>query len=113
MDAFVNCHKCTPARSKKITELVAFMVAKDLRLAAVIDGEGFKRLLSFLEPGYVIPSSVHTMDVVGRKYVIVIIGYNIDGCCNRVISIRPLWLMRGLKRIFTGPNRPSDGPPSA
>ena len=68
MDTFLNRHKCTPARSKKIIELIAFMVTKDLRPAAVVDGEGFKRLLSFLEPGYVVPSSVHIMDVVGRKY---------------------------------------------
>ena len=46
------------------------MVAKDLQPAAVIDGEGFKRLLSFLEPGYVVPLSVHIMDVVGQKYTI-------------------------------------------
>ena len=44
------------------------MVARDLRPAAIVDREGFKRLLSFLEPGYVIPSSVHLMDVVRRKY---------------------------------------------
>ena len=68
LDIFVNRHKCPPARAKKITELVALMVARDLRPAAIVDGEGFKRLLSFLEPGYVIPSSVHLMDVVRRKY---------------------------------------------
>ena len=44
------------------------MVARDLRPAAIVDGEGFKQLLSFLEPGYVIPSSVHLMDIVRRKY---------------------------------------------
>ena len=55
MDTFLNHHKCPPARSKKITELVALMVAKDLRPTAVVDGEGFKRLLSFLEPaGYAV-----------------------------------------------------------
>ena len=30
LDIFVNRHKCPPARTKKITELVTFMVAKDL-----------------------------------------------------------------------------------
>ena len=44
------------------------MIAKDLRPAAIVEGVGFKRLLSFLEPGYVVPSSVHLMDVVHRKY---------------------------------------------
>ena len=67
LDIFVNRHKCPPARAKKVTELVALMVARDLRPAAIVDREGFKRLLSFL-PGYVIPSSVNLMDVVRRKY---------------------------------------------
>ena len=70
MDAFFTRSKCPPSRAKKITELIAFMVAKDLRPAAVVDGEGFKRLLSYLEPGYVIPSSVHIMDVIRRKYTV-------------------------------------------
>ena len=30
LDIFVNCHKCPPARTKKIIELVALMVARDL-----------------------------------------------------------------------------------
>ena len=44
------------------------MIARDLRPAAIVEGEGFERLLSFLEPGYVLPSSVHLMDVVRWKY---------------------------------------------
>ena len=47
---------------------IACVQARDLRPAAIIEGEGFKRLLSFLEPGNAIPSSVHLMDVVHRKY---------------------------------------------
>ena len=69
LDGFIIRCKCPPSRAKKITELIALMVAKDLRPAAVVDGEGFKRLLFYLEPGYVIPSSVHIMDVVRRKYI--------------------------------------------
>ena len=69
LDGFIVCSKCPPSCAKKITELIALMVAKDLRPAAVVDGEGFKRLLFYLEPGYVIPSSVHIMDVVRRKYI--------------------------------------------
>ena len=46
------------------------MVAENLRPAAIIDGERFKQLLSFLEPGYVVPSSVHIINVIGRKYTI-------------------------------------------
>jgi len=38
------------------------MVAKDFGPAVVIDREGSKQLLFYLELGYVIPSSVHIMD---------------------------------------------------
>jgi len=68
MDTFFTRCKCLPSRAKKITELIAFVVAKDLQPAAVVDGAGFKRLLLYLEPGYAIPSSVHVLDVVHRKY---------------------------------------------
>ena len=64
----VNCHKCQAARSKRITELLALMIARDLQPAAIVEGEGFKQFLSFLEPDYVISLSVHLMDVVCRKY---------------------------------------------
>ena len=46
------------------------MVAKDLRSAAIVEGEGFKQLLSYLEPGYTVPSAVHVMDVVRRKFAV-------------------------------------------
>ena len=42
IDTFLNRTKCPAARAKKITELVALMVAKDLRPAAIVEGEGFK-----------------------------------------------------------------------
>ena len=67
LDIFVNRHKCPATRAKRITELLALMIARDLRPAAIVEGEGFKQVLSFLEPGYVIPSSVHLMDVVRRN----------------------------------------------
>ena len=69
IDSFLSRAKCPVTRAKRITELIALMVAKDLRPAAVVEGEGFKRLLSYLEPGYTIPSSVHVMDIVRRKFL--------------------------------------------
>jgi len=69
VDGFIVRSKCPPSRGKKITELKALMVAKVLRPAAVVDREGFKQLLFYLESGYVIPSSEHIMDVVRRKYI--------------------------------------------
>jgi len=68
MDTFFTRSKFPPSHAKKITEFITFIVTKDLRPAAVVDGAGFTRLLSYLEPGYAIPSSVHIVDVVCQKY---------------------------------------------
>ena len=40
LDGFIVCSKCPPSCAKKVTELIALMIAKDLRPAAVV--EGFK-----------------------------------------------------------------------
>ena len=42
MDSFVSRAKCPPTQAKRITELIALMVVKDLRPAAIVEGEGFK-----------------------------------------------------------------------
>ena len=69
IDSFLSRAKCPVIRAKRITELIALMVVKDFRPAAVVEGEGFKRLLSYLGPGYTIPSSVHVMDIVRLKFL--------------------------------------------
>jgi len=33
-----------------------------------VEGKGFKRLLSYLEPGYTIPSAVHVINIVRLKF---------------------------------------------
>jgi len=43
-------------RAVRITESIAQFVAKDLRPIAVFEGEGFKSLLSVLDPAYQVPS---------------------------------------------------------
>ncbi len=42
--------------SQKIVEIVA----RDLRPISVVDGEGFKKLINYIEPGYKVPSHTHT-----------------------------------------------------
>ena len=42
IDTFVTRAKCPSVRAKKITELVALMIVKDLRPAAIVEGDGFK-----------------------------------------------------------------------
>ena len=68
LDAFVIRGKCPHSRAKRITELIADMAARDLRPATVVEGDGFKALLKFIEPGYKVPSATHIAQVVRRQY---------------------------------------------
>lgn len=44
------------------------MVARDLRPAAIVKGEGFRALLNYIEPGYKIPSDTHIASVIQKKH---------------------------------------------
>ena len=59
LDEFVASKKCSSARSKEITKRIAEMVAKDLRSISIVAGYGFQNLMSYVEPGYTVPSHTH------------------------------------------------------
>jgi len=46
----------TPARSKKITELIINTIVGDLRPISLVERENFKKLIDELAPDYEIPS---------------------------------------------------------
>jgi len=45
----------TPARSKRITQLIGNMVAVDLQPFSMVEDKGFRELLELLAPGYKVP----------------------------------------------------------
>ena len=47
---------CPPERATAITKCIAEFVARDLHPISVADGQGFTRLLNYLELGYKVPS---------------------------------------------------------
>jgi len=49
--------KCSPARSSKITSLIAEFILRDMRPISSMDGSGFQQLLQYMEPGYKPPIS--------------------------------------------------------
>ena len=49
LDGFVNSSKCTEARAKGITDWVSQMIAQDLRPIRMVECEGFRNLLRYLE----------------------------------------------------------------
>ena len=60
--------KCSAQRSGEITKAIAEFVAADLRPIAIIDGTGFKKLMSLLEPDYKVPSRPHITSTCRKMY---------------------------------------------
>ena len=52
----------------QITELIADWLTENMRPLSVIGDSGFKRLLQFLEPGYVVPSRTHLTSLIKARY---------------------------------------------
>ena len=56
LDGFIRPAKCSDARMKNITDRVTQMIVQDLRPIRMVECDGFRNLMSYLEPGYVLPS---------------------------------------------------------
>ena len=61
--------RCTKERADRINTLVVGMIVRDLRPVNVVNGDGFKALVTCLEPGYRLPSDRYFMGLIERKYV--------------------------------------------
>jgi len=68
VDSFVPAKWCPAERAEEITVRIAEMVARDLRPISIVEGAGFKHLLSYLEPGYRVPSHTNISTVCLRLY---------------------------------------------
>ena len=69
MDSFVGVkRKCSFDRAAKVTKLVCEMVARDLRPVSIVEGNGFRQLINYLEPDYQVPSHTHITTVCHRMY---------------------------------------------
>ena len=68
LDAFITWSKCTTSHAKRITDLIADMVAQDFWPAALVEGRGFEALLKYIKSGYKVPSATHIAQVVRCKH---------------------------------------------
>ena len=62
---------CGSQRAAAITERVAAFVALDLHPLRVVEGTGFKQLMNYIEPVYVVPSRTHITLVCHKKYHVI------------------------------------------
>ena len=68
LNSFLTRSKCSDSRAKRITDLIADMVARDLRPCAMVEGDGFLALMKYVEPGYKVPSGMHIAKIVRQKH---------------------------------------------
>ena len=66
--AFFKPATVSPARAGGTDERLVEFVARDLRPISVVCGIGFKNLLAWLEPGYVVPSATQLTKLIQRKH---------------------------------------------
>ena len=55
LGSVLSLKRCDPERSKKITELIAEMIATESFPISLVATDGFRKLLAYLEPGYTVP----------------------------------------------------------
>ena len=59
---------CSPQCASTITNLIVNFVSRDLRPLNTVEGDGFKQLMNFIEPGYKVPSRTHITNVCHKTY---------------------------------------------
>ena len=59
LESFLKPKVCPAGRASEITDRIVDMIAFDLRPIAIVEGDGFKRMMATLEPGYTCPSRKH------------------------------------------------------
>ncbi|KAF3833166.1 hypothetical protein F7725_026831, partial [Dissostichus mawsoni] len=55
-------------RKRDITDKIADFVALDMRPVNIVEGEGFKQMMKFIEPGYTVPKRDTVMHAIKNKY---------------------------------------------
>lgn len=68
LHTFARPKHCFEARAKEITDRIASFVAQDMRPVGVVEGQGFIKLMAYLEPGYKMPSRKHITAIIRQKH---------------------------------------------
>ena len=68
--SFMSCfRKCSVIHANKITELISEVVVRDLRPLSIVEDQGFKQLLNYIEPNYRVPSRPHITSICQKLYL--------------------------------------------
>ena len=68
LDLFVTSRRCPADHTEEITRRIAEFIARDLWLISIVEGEGFRSLFDYTEPGNRVPSHTHIAKVCRKIY---------------------------------------------
>ena len=68
LQTFSKLKHCSDARVKEITDHITDFVALDMWPMHDVEGEGFLRMIVYLEPGYKVPSRKHITSIIWQKH---------------------------------------------
>ena len=68
--SFARPTRCAEPRATEITDKISSMIAMDMKPIQMVEGEGFRSLMSYLEPGYTIPSRKHFTSTIQHKHIL-------------------------------------------
>ena len=68
LQTFLKPKRCSDGRAKQITNRIANFVALHMRPVRVVEGEGFMKMMAYLEPGYKVSSRKHITSVIRQKH---------------------------------------------
>ena len=68
LDIFSKQQYCSEARASTITERIVNMIAIDRKPTRMVEGEGFLKLMDYLEPDYKVPSRKFITGVIHKKH---------------------------------------------
>jgi len=88
MDAFLegSSRTCNDSRADKLNNLICLMIVKDLRPLSTVEGDGFKSLISFSEPGYNIPGRTFFASKLRNMYANLKDSLKTSLCLRSVLS---------------------------
>ena len=93
--------RCSLAHIKEINTAIAGFVVLDLRYIAVIDGCGFNKLLTCLEPGYTFPPRTFVRNSLKQRYSIMKQKLQESRSVRKLAVTTDIWTSRATEAYMT------------
>ena len=92
---------CSLSRNKEVNTAIADFVVLDLHPIAVVDGCGFNKLLTCLEPGYTVPSRMFVMNSLKQRYSVMKQKLQESLSIRKLADTTDIWTSRATEAYMT------------